>query len=82
MSYESSYHEYHLTPGGWVNSDELFLSDRIETWSRRMTQGLGWSKGYIEWKCIWKSQSLPDEERQELWERFPKPYRDFTMSTL
>jgi hypothetical protein len=92
MSYDSSYHEFHLTSSGWIRGTSYFSDEmpkeiippegRIETWARTMRQQSGWSKENVYWKCIWKSSNHSDEERKTVRDNFPKPFRDFITNDI
>jgi hypothetical protein len=61
MSYDNTETTYHLTPAGWTTDDAP--ADRVEAWSRSVSQQSGWSKEYITWRCLWADPAIPRAER-------------------
>jgi len=69
MAYDNDYTTYHLTPRGWVVSDDP-PPDRVETQQLHIYQASGWSKEHRNWSKIWESPDVPEAERQRLKEQF------------
>lgn len=67
MAWDDSECTYHLTPKGWITGDPP--DNRAETWSRSTRQQSGWSKEYIDWRCLWVNPNLPRNERDALRKR-------------
>jgi len=85
---DSSHHEYHLTPNGWVAGTRYYINeklgdkktppaDRIETWVRDMIQASGWSNEQVTWSCTWTSPDYSEKQRKALRKKHPKPAEDF-----
>lgn len=64
MSYDDSATTYHLTHDGWKVGEPP--PDRIETWSRSVSQASGWSKEYVAWTCLWTDPALERAERDKV----------------
>lgn len=86
MAYDRDDALLHLTPEGWVRSDER-PPGTVETWRYTMTQASGWSREDVHWSCEWADPDVPRERRDEIRaryaERMGRPgrsaYRDTTI---
>lgn len=80
---DSTDHEYHLTPNGWVAGTYYWFhtpqkiverpDDCVETWNRKMRQSSGFSSEFVTWKRIWTSPDYSESERQALRDKHPLP---------
>jgi hypothetical protein len=68
MSWDDSECIYHLTPKGWITGDRP--SDCAESWARSVRQQSGWSKEYIDWRCLWVDPNIARAERDALRKKF------------
>jgi len=77
MSFDNLETIYHLTPAGWVQTEERYYGtvqgaqkpipeDRVETWRRHETQASAWSRTYVEWTCESASESVSRADRDAL----------------
>ena len=62
-----NHHEttYHLTPKGWVVSDDP-PRDRVETWILHVERASGWPDEHRYSSLAWENLDLTDEEREGL----------------
>jgi hypothetical protein len=76
--------ERHLTPNGWVNGNEWVNglsiksaeppADRIETWIELISDSSeGWAPPVVTSRLVWQSSDPPNELRDELNKKFPRP---------
>lgn len=84
MSYDNLETIYHLTPAGWVQADERYFGkdqgvhepipeNRVETWKRHETQASEWSRTYVDWTCVWVTESISRTQRDALRNKHPIP---------
>jgi len=82
MTYEQ---EYHLTLEGWMVGNRSFWGQiqgapkesppqRVETWVSCTEQENLNSAPHRSWKLTWKSESVSDEMRGALRDKFPRPH--------